>query len=183
MKPSLILSLLIPVVGVASGQGTPQKTPATELEISLQPQSAPRTFHLQIINRGSEKALVIRPRARMLDGFELWGGWHIAVQGPHGAAKPLAMPGSIGSPVRLDLIELRPGESAGVIVDLRLWTIGHTRPWPDVPGKYTVVVRYHYDQGWVLGEKGTEDRVDVPTLLPVESRPLQFVVQDGTREE
>lgn len=181
MKSLLMLSLL-PVAGAAGGQSSPGTVPEPGLEITLQSLPKPHMFRLEAMNRGSANVLVIRPRARMMDSLEQWGGWSLSVKGPHGRATPLAVPAGIPPVTSHDLIELRPGESVGVVISLKSWIISRTKPHTIVPGTYTVAIRYHYDQGWVLG-RNTEDLVDVPTLPPVESRDLRFVVEDGTREE
>jgi hypothetical protein len=137
-------------------------------------------LHLRVSNRGKTDVTVIRPRAKMLDHFEEWGGWRIEVSGPHGRAMPFPFPSAVPPVTALDLVTLRPGESIGVEINLSHWlvdrTAAHSASVADTPGNYSVIVRYHFAQGWLPGEHGTADKVVVPELPVAESRTQSFTI-------
>ena len=174
----------------AEGDSLPVNPPKAELEITLERGSKPNTFHLSAKGCGPSSTRIVRPRVHMVDYLGSWGGWSLRVQGPGGVFQPFPFPAGIQPFTSLDVVDLRLGESVGVVLNLSKYTRDGKSLLADLPGKYTVVVVYHLEQDKVVSVHGTqhgEDFVSMPKLPAMESAALQFVVlaegkQDETRQ-
>lgn len=182
----MALMALVRHPALAQGHGAaaaPQALQVTLRALAAADAGAPLTFQLLATNRGGTSVQLIRPRAGMLERNAQWGGWSVEVEGPRGRASPQAVPGAVPPFTARDLIELRPGESIGVVFSLRHWVVPRQprtaapTAIAELPGPYTVVVRYRLDPGWVPGADGSSaGAITVPTLPPAGSAPLRFVV-------
>ena len=182
-KAIFLLGILLGLItsSTAAERTSPQSVPQLELQMTIDVLSRPNTFFLWAVNRGKSNVLVIRPRSGMVDHFESWGGWSLRVQGPSGSFIPFTFPGGIQQFTSRDLIELRPGESIGVILNVDRYINNKQTELVNMPGSYTVVASYYLDQDKVYKahEENGENFIAVPRLQPIESRALQFVVQNS----
>jgi len=122
----------------------------------------------------------------MLDKYGGWAGWSIQVQGPGGRFGPYPFPGAVEPPTAADLIELRPGESVGVVINLGGYVrsgVSSATASPAVlgtPGNYTVTSGYHYETDKVYSHadpaSGLPIFASVSQMSPVESVPQTFIV-------
>jgi hypothetical protein len=182
-KTIVLLGILLGIItsSTAAEPTSPQSVSQLELQMTTDILSKPNTFFLWAVNRGKSNVLVIRPRSGMVDHFESWGAWSLRVQGPGGLFIPITYPGGIPPFTSLDLTELRPGESIGVVLNLDHYINNKQTELVNMPGTYTVVAGYYLDQDKVYkvpAETG-EHFIAVPRLQPIESRALQFVVQNS----
>lgn len=177
-KAIFLLGILLGIItsSTATEPASPQSVPKPELQMTIDSFPKSNTFLLWAVNLGKSNLLVIRPRSGMVDHFSSWGGWSVRVQGPGGPFLPLTVPGGMPPFTSLDLTELRPGESIGVVLNLDHYINDKQTALADMPGKYTIVASYYLDQDKVPAETG-ENFIAVPRLQPIESRALQFVVQ------
>lgn len=182
-KAIFLLGILlgITISSTAAEPTSPLSVSQLELQMTIDVLSKPNSFFLWAVNRGKSNVLVIRPRSGMVDHFESWGGWHLRVQGPGGPFIPFTFPGGIPPFTSLDLTELRPGESIGVVLNLDHYINNKQTELVNMPGTYTVVAGYYLDQDKVykVPEETGENFIAVPRLQPIESRALQFVVQNS----
>jgi hypothetical protein len=171
-KAIFLLGILLGIItsSTAAEPTSPQRIPQLELHMTIDSLSKPHTFFLWAVNRGTSNVLVIR-----------WGGWSLRVQGPGGPFIPFTFPGGIPPFTSLDLTELRPGESIGVVLNLDRYVNNKQTELVNMPGKYTVVASYYLDQDKVykVPTETGENFITVPRFQPIESRALQFVVQDS----
>lgn len=173
----LLLAALSVAIGPLSTEGPLLRadSPEAELEITLDQLAQPNTFHLSATNRGALPVLVVRPRVHMLDQMDSWGGWSLRVQGTGGPFHAFPFPGGVPPFTSLDLVELRPKESIGVVLDLSNFTPDGNSRLTDLPGKYTAVAIYHLEQDKVVSAIG-DGFVAVPRLAATESKAIRFVV-------
>ena len=125
MKTAIyLLAILFMAIGTsrAEKRSLPMKAPEAKLSITLERSPTPNTFHLSVRNTSHSSVLIVRPRVHTVDTYSSWGGWSLHVQGPGGPFHAFTFPGGIQPFTSIDLIELRPGESVGVVINLSKFT-------------------------------------------------------------
>lgn len=180
MKRTLMILLLVIAAALEATQPTsPPEGSESGLELTLEALPRSNTFFLRAMNQGASSVLLIRPRAGMVDHFENWGGWSVEVRGPGGPLFPMAFPGGLPPFTSLDLIELRPGESVGVVFNLDHYVNSQQVALADAPGAHTLVARYHLIQDKVhrVPAEPGDAFLKVPRLPPAQSKALAYVVQ------
>jgi hypothetical protein len=174
-----LLTILFMAIGTSKAEDRSLPNSEAELSVTLERSRTPNTFHLSARNSSHSSVLIVRPRVHTVDTYSSWGGWSLHVQGPGGHFHALALPGGIQPFTSIDLIELRPGESVGVVINLSQFTRDNKALLADLPGNYTVVARYRLEQQKVVlasGPANGEGFVPVPILPAMESEAVQFVV-------
>ncbi len=145
--PAMVYLLLPP--RVMAQAPAPAAAFAIRLELDAVSPAGSLWLKLSGENLGREPVTVIRPRRHMLDITGGWGGWTLVVTGPGGEYHPpFFAEGPFQPPMANDVIELLPGESFSVRVNVGRWIAGGeidregSRPLAMTGGSYGLQAAY-----------------------------------------
>ncbi len=142
-----MISLFLPLRAIAQAPA-PATAFAIRLELDAVSPAGSLWLTLSGKNVGRKPVSVIRPRRNMLDYAGEWGGWTLAVTGTRGGYHPpFFNEGPFQIPVADDVIELLPGESLSVRVNVGRWVAAAdagegSRPLARTDGSYDLQTSY-----------------------------------------